>query len=293
VAPAPEHCDYRDGPVWDGGLRGVQRRSHPGGPAASEYVAVVNITGEIGGEEHATGEAVVAALKRAFEDKKASRVILRIDSGGGRPHDAEEITRALDHLKVKHKKPVDAVIETVGASAAYMIAVHADRVYLGRYSIAGSVGALMSSWNWSRIVDRFQVRHDTYVSGQLKDMLNPYRATRPEESAKVQGMVDTLANVFADEVIQSRQGKIKLSKPALMTGEVWIGQEAIKYGLADALGTLDTVADSHDLKLFSVGPHPDQGIRIPLLSSLADDFVDSVANRVTRILGQTDPYAVR
>ncbi len=242
----------------------------------NEYAAVVNINGQIGGVESSKETAINSALTKAFEDTKAKRVVLRINSPGGTPYDAESVIEQIRVLRGKHNKPVDAVIEGLGASAAYMIAVHADRIYAGRYSLTGSVGAKMESWNFHKVTDKFDVENQTFVSGQLKDMLNPYRATREDEKVKIQGLVDRLADIFADEVITARQGKLKLTRKELTTGEVWVGDEAVKLGLVDEIGTLSSLSNKYGLKMHGVGPNEDKGFYIPRLMYLFETISSSL-----------------
>jgi len=243
---------------------------------SKDYVAVVNITGAIGQDHTARHAAINGALKKAFEEPRAKRVLLRIDSPGGRPNDSEAVINEMLRLKKLHNKPVDAVIENIGASAAYMIAVHADTLYMGRYSMVGSVGAMMDTWNLGKIVEKLEAERLTFVSGQYKDLLNPYRKIREDERAKVQSMVDGLAAVFADEVIARRDGKLTLSRAELTTGEVWIGDEAVKLGLADKIGTVNDVAALHELEVRNVGPHEDRGFFIPRMSAYFEDMGSSI-----------------
>lgn len=243
---------------------------------SKDFIAVVNITGAIGQDRTSQHGAINDALKKAFEEPRAKRVILRVDSPGGRPNDSEAVINEMLRLKKLHNKPVDAVVENIGASAAYMIAVHADTLYMGRYSMVGSVGAMMDTWNLGRIVEKVEAERLTFVSGQYKDLLNPYRKIREDERAKVQSMVDGLAAVFADEVIERRKGKLTLSRAELTTGEVWIGDAAVKLGLADKIGTVNDVAALHELEVRNVGPHEDRGFFIPRMSAYFEDMGSAI-----------------
>lgn len=242
-----------------------------------DHAAVVNILGEIGVDPTAKHGPINEALKQAFEDPRVKRVILRIDSPGGQPNESEAIIEELERLKKKYGKPVDAVIQNIGASAAYMIAVHADTLYAGRYSLVGSIGVIVDTWNVSKVLDKVQAEKLTFVSGRYKDMLSPYREMRADEKQVIQSMVDKLANVFADEVLGSRKGKITLSRAALTTGQVWVGAEATQLGLIDKIGTIDEVASAHELELQDVGPTERKGFLIPYASSLFENIGASFA----------------
>lgn len=241
-----------------------------------DYAAIVNIAGGIGEASTASHGPINAALKAAFEDPRAKRIILRIESPGGRPNESEAIINEMARLKALHKKPVEAVVENIGASAAYMIAVHADTLYVGRYSLVGSVGAMIDTWNVHKVIDRLNAEKMTFVSGRYKDLLNPFREMRSDERAKVQSMVDKLAGVFADEVIQRRKGKLTLSRDDLTTGEVWIGGEAVRLGLADKIGTVTDVAAAYNLEPRDMGPHEDKGFYIPRMSTFFESIGASI-----------------
>lgn len=249
-----------------------------------DHVAVVNIAGAIGDTATAKRGPINAALKTAFENPRVKRIILRINSPGGMPNESEAIINEIGRLKAKHNKPVDAVIENVGASAAYMIAVHADTVYAGRYSLVGSVGAIIDSWNFAKIADKVEAQRMTFVSGKFKDLLNPYRAIREEERAKVQSMVDSLGAVFAGEVLARRQGKLKLTQQELATGEVWAGADAVKLGLVDKIGTVADVAHEHGLEAKDMGPAEERGFFVPFTSSMLENMGASLSRGALSVL---------
>lgn len=223
---------------------------------ASKPVSVVSITGEIGTEPGGVADNIIPSLRRAFENDNSKGVILRINSPGGLPVDAERVTRELDALKKANpKKEVTAVIETVGASAAYMIAVHADRVCAARYSMVGSVGAVVSAWNVSGLAERIQVKKEAFGSGKFKALLDPFKELTQPEREKVFSIVNELGQTFAAEVMEKRGEKLKIKREELATGEVWPATLALKAGLVDDLCTIETVAAKYDATPRDYGPY--------------------------------------
>lgn len=219
-------------------------------------VSVVTIVGEIGMEQGGMAEHIIPSLRRAFENDSSKGVILRINSGGGLPVDAERVNRELDSLKKAHpEKEVTAVIETIGASAAYMIAVHSDKICSAKYSLVGSVGAIVSAWNVSGLSERVQVKKEAFGSGKFKALLDPFHAMGDAERAKVFGLVNELGGTFATEVIGRRKDRLKLTRDELSTGEVWTGTEALKNGLIDELCTVESVAAKYDATPRDYGPY--------------------------------------
>lgn len=223
---------------------------------SQQPVAVVTITGEIGASKNGMADTVIPALRRAFADERSEAVVLRINSGGGLPVEAERITREIEALRAKQpKKKVLAVVESVGASAAYMIAVHADEIYAGQYSLVGSVGAIMTSWNASELAKKIGVTQDSYTSGSLKEMLSPFKEPTVEQRNKVMNLASTLGGDFAAEVVKSRKGRLKLAREAIATGEIWTGSQAIELGLVDHIGTIESIAARYQATPKDYGPY--------------------------------------
>jgi protease-4 len=221
-------------------------------PTFGAHIAVVSIKGDMEDGANASADRVIPALRNAFESESAKLVILEVDSGGGSPVEAERIYTELDRLKKTHHKPVYAVINTIGASAAFMVAMHADKVYSGRYSLVGSIGAKSSRFDLHDLAARLDVRQDTYASGPLKDMFNPLAKPTAAEKAKAQAMVDAMARSFVADVKAQRGSRLKTDQFA--SGEVWTGEEALALGLVDQLGTIDQLAAEQRLKLSYLGP---------------------------------------
>lgn len=244
----------------------------PGVVAKEPAVAMVKLEGQISSTAKlASADKVVPALKRAFEDENVKRVMLYIDSPGGAPVEAERISEAVAELRKKHNKPIQAVIGNLGASAGYMVAMSADEIISAKYSLVGSIGAILQSWDVHRVLDKYDVKAKTYASGKLKGMLNPFEPSTPEGEAKAQALVDELGRQF-EMLLVERRGK-KLTQPIgnYTTGEVWGGQDALGLGLVDSNGTIETVMSQHpELKLVDFGPFERKGPLSGLLESVDD-----------------------
>lgn len=245
----------------------------------SNPVSVVSITGEIGTQKTGQAEFVIPSLRRAFENESSKAVILRINSPGGLPNESERINSELEKMRAKHpEKKVIAVIETVGASAAYMIAVHADEIFAGRYSMVGSVGAMVSPWNVGELAERIGVKKEAYASGKFKALLDPFKNTTSEERDKVLSLVNELGGTFAQEVMDKRKERLKITREALATGEVWTGTEALNLGLIDQIGTLETVAESFGATPRDYGPFSENNVGIEgAVARIGEAFVQGMA----------------
>jgi protease-4 len=224
-------------------------------------VGVVRIAGPIAAEEAASADKVIPALEKAFSSSNVKGVVLSIDSPGGAPVEAERIYTAIEQLKTKHKKPVVAVINNLGASAGYMIAVHADKVIAGKYSIVGSIGAIMDQMNYEGVLRKVDVKHRVFASGPMKNFLNPFSPPDPAVDAKAQELVNQLAKAFEGEVRNKRGARLK-DGIDIATGEVWTGQQAKEIGLVDHVGTIEEYVEANlgGLALHNFGPERSQSL---------------------------------
>lgn len=205
------------------------------------HTAVVEIKGEIASGADASAEFVVAAMRAAFEDSGAQAVVLLINSPGGSPVQAGIINDEIKRLKAKYKKPVYAVVEETCASAAYYIAAAADKIYVDKASIVGSIGVLMDGFGFTGLMEKLGVERRLMTAGENKGFLDPFSPQTEKQRAFAQQMLDQVHKQFIDVVKAGRGSRLKES-PELFSGLFWTGQQAIDLGLADQLGNLDYVA---------------------------------------------------
>jgi protease-4 len=243
-----------------------------------DVVGVVRIDGEISQGSAASAARVVPALKRALESPQVKALVLAIDSPGGSPGEAERIYRALESLRAEHRKPVISVVGNLGASAAYLIALHADKIYAGQYSLVGSVGAVLAGWDLHRAAERLDVSQRLYASGPLKSMLSPFQPVTEIADAKARALIQEIGDVFVSEVKRLRGEKLSATVD-VGTGEVWLGPDAKRLGLIDEIGTIEEVIRSGwNLNSYDFGPRRHSGLFIAetgteLISAIVDQVV--------------------
>ena len=215
-----------------------------GGPSpdrALTHTAVIEVKGEIDSDAEANAEFIVAAMRAAFEDEGAQGVVLLINSPGGSPVQAGIINDEMRRLKAKHKKPIYAVVEESCASAAYYIAAGADRIFVDKASIVGSIGVLMDGFGFVGLMEKLGVERRLMTAGEHKGFLDPFSPQTPTHREHAQVMLDQVHKQFI-EIVKSGRGKRLKDVPELFTGLFWTGQQAVELGLADQLGNLDYVA---------------------------------------------------
>ena len=216
-------------------------RSGPSSDVSTPHTAVVEVKGEIAAGADASAELVVVALRDAFEDAGAQAVVLLINSPGGSPVQAGIINDEIKRLKLKHKKPVYAVVEESCASAAYYIAVAADQIFVDKASIVGSIGVLMDGFGFTGLMEKLGVERRLMTAGENKGFLDPFSPQTEKQRAFAQTMLNQIHQQFIDVVKTGRGTRLK-ETPETFSGLFWSGQQAIEFGLADQLGNLDFVA---------------------------------------------------
>jgi len=208
---------------------------------STPHTALVEIRGEIAAGGEASAEVVLGAVRAAFEDEGAQAVVLLINSPGGSPVQAGIINDELRRLKAQHKKPVYAVVEETCASAAYYIAVSADRIFVDKASVVGSIGVLMDGFGFTGLMEKLGVERRLMTAGENKGFLDPFSPQTERQRTFAQAMLDQIHRQFIDAVKAGRGKRLKEDADTF-SGLFWTGQQAIELGLADQLGNLDFVA---------------------------------------------------
>ena len=222
-------------------LWAAMHRGSSGTDKSLPHTAVIEIKGEIASGADASAEFIVAAMRAAFEDEGAKAVVLLINSPGGSPVQAGIVYDEIRRLKGKYKKPVYAVVEESCASAAYYIASAADRIFVDKASIVGSIGVLMEGFGFTGLMDKLGVERRLMTAGENKGFMDPFSPQTDKQRAYAQAMLDQIHHQFIDAVKAGRGSRLK-ETPELFSGLFWTGQQAVALGLADQLGNLDFVA---------------------------------------------------
>jgi len=219
----------------------VISRNGPPADGTAPHTALVEIKGEIASGAEASAESIVSALRAAFEDEGSQAIVLLINSPGGSPVQAGIINDEITRLKVKHHKPVYAVVEESCASGAYYIAVAADKIFVDKASIVGSIGVLMDGFGFTGLMDKLGVERRLMTAGENKGFLDPFSPQTERQRVFAQAMLDQIHKQFIDAVKAGRGKRLK-ETPETFSGLFWTGQQAIELGLADQLGNIDFVA---------------------------------------------------
>lgn len=176
---------------------------------------------------------VLQALEDAAKNDAVRALIVAIDSPGGSMAGGEALHAAL--RRFAEHKPVVAVMGATAASAGYMAALPAQRVFARDSTVTGSIGVLLQSFDLSDLLERAGVRPQTFTSGPLKDQPSLFRPLTEEGRAAVDRVIQDLHGQFVGMVAAGRR-----MDPArvrtLADGRIFTGRQAVEEGLVDAIG---------------------------------------------------------
>ena len=210
--------------------------------STGKHTALVDMQGVIAPDSQASADNLIPSLQDAFEDKNTQGVILRINSPGGSPVQAGQINDEIRRLRAKYPAiPLYVVVEDICASGGYYIAAAADKIFVDKASLIGSVGVLMDGFGFTGTMEKLGVERRLITAGANKGFLDPFSATNPAHQEYAKQMITEIHQQFIDVVKQGRGKRLK-ETPDTFSGLVWNGQKGIEMGLADGFGSLESVA---------------------------------------------------
>lgn len=216
-----------------------------GEPMAEPHVAIVKVSGPIMEDKDASARLIIQNMRDAMNNHHSVGMILSINSPGGSPIQAERIYDEINKLVATHKdKKIVAVINELGASAAYYIASAAPTIYASKASLVGSIGVTGSGFGFTSVMDKLGVERRVYASGEHKMFLDPFSALNVEEAKFFKGVLSRVHAEFINRVRLGRGDRLKEElAPGMFSGLIWDGGTAKDIGLTDSIGTIDTVLE--------------------------------------------------
>ncbi len=209
---------------------------------SERHAALVDLRGEIKPDSMGSADNVNTALQKAFKDKNTAGVILRINSPGGSPVQAGYINDEIRRLRAEYPQiPLYAVVEDICASGGYYAAVAADKIFVDKASVVGSIGVLLDSFGFTGTLEKLGIERRLLTAGENKSFLDPFSPTDPKQKEHAQKMLAEIHQQFIQVVQQGRGERLK-DTAEIFSGMLWTGEKSIDLGLVDALGSADYVA---------------------------------------------------
>lgn len=198
------------------------------------YIAQIDIKDTIFEDEFRS-----KVLKKIKDDNSVKALIFNINSPGGSMVGSEILYNELQSIKVN--KPIVAVMNSVAASGGYMISLAADHIITHNGTLTGSIGVMMQSPEVGGLAKKLGFDLKTYKSAPLKAVPNPFEKASPRADRVIQSSINDSADFFFDLVKKSRGKKLaKSSYKIAFDGRVFTGRQAVKVGLVDEIGNVDS-----------------------------------------------------
>ncbi len=210
--------------------------------ALDERIAVIDVRGVImdtyggyfSGPQY-NHQYTLSVLEDMKYDDSVKAILLRVDSPGGGVYESAELSDKIYEVKEARDIPLYVVMESMAASGGYYISAYADKIYGTKETITGSIGVIMSGFNYTGLLEKIGVEDMTIKSGAMKDVGSGAREALPEDIEVLQGLVDGMYERFVDVVAEGRQ----LDREYVYTladGRIYDGVQAKENKLIDEIG---------------------------------------------------------
>ena len=207
-----------------------------------KHTALIDMQGVIASDSAASADNLIPSLQEAFKDSGTQAVILRINSPGGSPVQAGQINDEIRRLRAKYPDiPLYVVVDDICASGGYYVAVAADKIFVDKASLIGSIGVRMDGFGFTGIMEKVGVERRLVTAGSNKGFLDPFSPVSTAQQEYAKQMLAEIHQQFINVVKQGRGKRLK-ETPDTFSGLVWNGQKGVELGLADGYGSVESVA---------------------------------------------------
>lgn len=248
----------------------------------SPKIAVIPISGPIMTQEAFTlyGDStssryIAEKLMEIKEDSSIKAILFDINSPGGSPVASEEISNAIEIVKKETSIPIYCLINDVGASGAFWVAVSCDKIYASSMSTVGSIGVTSAGLSFEDFIADYNITYRKQTAGEYKDMGTPFRKMTPQEEEIIQGILDEVHKNFITHVATNRNMSYDDVK-VYATGEIFLGSKAKDIGFIDEIGYYPDVLSAlkgkvGDIMVVDYGPAPTFAQQLGLTSLFGFD----------------------
>ena len=185
-----------------------------------KHTALIDLKGIITADSVSSADKINASLQSAFQDKNTKGIVLRINSPGGSPVQAGYINDEIRRLRAKYPEiPLYAVIGDICASGGYYVAAAADKIFVDKASLVGSIGVLMDGFGFTGTLEKLGVERRLLTAGENKGFLDPFTPLDPAQRDHATTLLREIHEQFIRVVQQGRGERLK-DKPEIFSGIV-------------------------------------------------------------------------
>ena len=201
------------------------------------HIAVIEINGLIASETSSSADTIVPLLKKASSNENSKAIVIKVNSGGGSATQSKIIFDEIKKLKKDMNKDIISIIEDVGASGGYYIAMAADEVFASETSIVGSIGVRLDSYDVRSFFNKLGIKSRTIYSGDNKLILDPFHELTSNQYNHVKKLTEQIHLQFINDLKQSRKNRLAKDE-SIFSGLFYTGVEAKNLGLIDGISSI-------------------------------------------------------
>ncbi|MDP3561107.1 MAG: S49 family peptidase [Legionellaceae bacterium] len=245
------------------------------------HVGLIDLKGEIVDGQLGSADILMKALTNAYENKGLKAVVLRIDSPGGSPVQADNMFSAIRYFRTKYPEvKTYAVCVDTCASAAYYVATAADEIYANPSSLVGSIGVVFNGFGFVDAIQKLGVTRRLETAGRNKGFMDQFSPVNPDQEKKLQTMLDLIHQQFIAQVKLGRGDRLKIDDDTF-SGLIWTGVQAKERGLIDGFASTGQLVRD----VIKVDQVVDYTEKHSMLDQVADKFGSAVVNQLPLALG--------
>lgn len=219
-------------------------------------------TGSLFATETYNHQFFLEQLEQAKTDDSVKAIVLQVNSPGGGVVESAQIYKEIREIQEEAGKPVYVSMGSMAASGGYYISASADKIFVNKETITGSIGVIMQSVNYGKLAEKYGVEFVTIKSGPFKDIMSPSREMTEEERNMLQVMLNDSYEDFVD-IIEQGRNMTEAEVKKVADGRIVNGRQAVEAGLADEIGFIEDVVqaiktdnDLEDAEVFEYGYSP-------------------------------------
>lgn len=244
------------------------------------HVGVVDLNGEIS-DAKINADDFAKGLHSAYKSSGLKSLIIRINSPGGSPVQAEYMYNTIKYYKKKNPEiKVYAVCVDLCASAAYYVAVAADEIYASPASMVGSIGVVYNGFGFVDLMNKVGVARRLQTAGANKGFMDPFSPENEVQKQKLQVMLDDIHQQFINRVKEGRGARLHIDED-IFSGLFWTGEQALTKGLIDGFASSGQLAR----EIVKVETLVDYTFKPNIFDRVTKGIGSAIANEIPESLG--------
>lgn len=262
--------------IWSFYIRGEDAATR-----AKPHVGIIDLKGEIMDNQTASADNLAKGFNNAYANKGLKAIILRIDSPGGSPVQADYMFNAIRYFRQKHPDvKTYAVCVDMCASAAYYIASAADEIYANPSSLVGSIGVVYNGFGFVDAIQKLGISRRLETAGRNKGFMDQFSPIVPEQEKSMQDMLGRIHQQFINQVKVGRGNRLKINDDTF-SGMIWTGTQAKELGLIDGFASSGQLMRD----IIKIEQAVDYTEKNSVFDQMANKLGTSIVNQIPLALG--------